>query len=212
MARLGYFRSRLNVECLPVDSVLHNHINHYEVINHHIFLLQRWWASFTLSMSRRYYDVDSATVDWTSMVYMITYIPLIFPGAWIMERMVMPIQHFNPFRSIIRSFKGPSMDGPVWSVWHVTRRLDQSLWRSTGSFLHCSGGSNHHCHVSSLHPGSSSECGRRLVRSRAGELIQELKTLTISRKFPVFFKVSSACSIGVFGNQVCKIKMKLNLK
>lgn len=34
----------------------------------------------------RYYDVASTDVDWTSLIYMIVYIPLIFPGAWIMDK------------------------------------------------------------------------------------------------------------------------------
>lgn len=36
----------------------------------------------------RYYGVESTTVDWTSLVYMVVYIPLIFPGAWIMDKVV----------------------------------------------------------------------------------------------------------------------------
>lgn len=37
----------------------------------------------------RYYGVESSTVDWTSLVFMVAYIPLIFPGAWIMDKMVL---------------------------------------------------------------------------------------------------------------------------
>lgn len=36
----------------------------------------------------RYYGVESQTVNWTSLVYMVVYVPLIFPGAWVMDKMV----------------------------------------------------------------------------------------------------------------------------
>ncbi|CAL4069882.1 unnamed protein product, partial [Meganyctiphanes norvegica] len=32
-----------------------------------------------------YYDVPSTTVDWLSMLFMITYIPLIFPATWFLQ-------------------------------------------------------------------------------------------------------------------------------
>lgn len=33
-----------------------------------------------------YYDVDELSVNWTSVVYMLVYIPLIFPAAWLLDR------------------------------------------------------------------------------------------------------------------------------
>lgn len=38
--------------------------------------------------TRRYYGVDSQVVNWTSLVYMVAYIPLIFPGTWLMDKAV----------------------------------------------------------------------------------------------------------------------------
>lgn len=32
--------------------------------------------------------MESSTVDWTSLVFMVVYIPFIIPGAWIMDRLV----------------------------------------------------------------------------------------------------------------------------
>uniref|UniRef100_A0A1B0G294 Uncharacterized protein n=1 Tax=Glossina morsitans morsitans TaxID=37546 RepID=A0A1B0G294_GLOMM len=34
-----------------------------------------------------YYGVSDVWIDWTSMVYMILYIPLIFPGSWFLDKM-----------------------------------------------------------------------------------------------------------------------------
>jgi hypothetical protein len=36
----------------------------------------------------RYYGISSTWVDWTSMIYMILYIPLVFPGSWILDKLV----------------------------------------------------------------------------------------------------------------------------
>lgn len=36
----------------------------------------------------RYYGISDKWVDWTSMIYMILYIPLIFPGSWFLDKMV----------------------------------------------------------------------------------------------------------------------------
>ncbi|XP_017562487.1 feline leukemia virus subgroup C receptor-related protein 2 isoform X3 [Pygocentrus nattereri] len=33
----------------------------------------------------RFYSVDSFTIDWMSMIYMLTYIPLIFPVTWLLD-------------------------------------------------------------------------------------------------------------------------------
>jgi FLVCR family feline leukemia virus subgroup C receptor-related protein len=35
-----------------------------------------------------YYGVDNIAVDWTSMIYMITYVPLVFPASWFLDKMV----------------------------------------------------------------------------------------------------------------------------
>nr|CAH0103591.1 unnamed protein product [Daphnia galeata] len=47
------------------------------------------WIQFSIitSLLMKYYGVDSQTVNWTSLVYMVVYVPLIFPGAWIMDKM-----------------------------------------------------------------------------------------------------------------------------
>lgn len=36
-----------------------------------------------------YYDVSTLQVSWTSMIYMITYIPLIFPASWFLQEKVL---------------------------------------------------------------------------------------------------------------------------
>nr|CAH0103592.1 unnamed protein product [Daphnia galeata] len=47
------------------------------------------WIQFSIinNLITKYYGVESSTVDWTSLVFMVAYIPLIFPGAWIMDKM-----------------------------------------------------------------------------------------------------------------------------
>jgi hypothetical protein len=50
------------------------------------------WIQFSIitDVIANYYQVTNDDVNWTSLVYMIVYIPLIFPGAWIMDRLVRP--------------------------------------------------------------------------------------------------------------------------
>ncbi|KAL1109968.1 hypothetical protein AAG570_014077 [Ranatra chinensis] len=42
------------------------------------------WIQYSIiaNVITRYYDISSAWVDWTSMVYMVSYIVLIVPGSW----------------------------------------------------------------------------------------------------------------------------------
>ena len=40
------------------------------------------------SILERYYSVSTLAVSWTSMIYMVTYIPLIFPASWFLQKKV----------------------------------------------------------------------------------------------------------------------------
>ncbi|XP_037800197.1 feline leukemia virus subgroup C receptor-related protein 2-like [Penaeus monodon] len=46
------------------------------------------WIQYSIinNIIVRYYGVKSTMVDWTSMLYMVTYIPLIFPASWYLEK------------------------------------------------------------------------------------------------------------------------------
>lgn len=48
------------------------------------------WIQFSIitNVVMTYYGVDGQSVNWTSLVFMVAYIPLIFPGAWIMDKYV----------------------------------------------------------------------------------------------------------------------------
>lgn len=47
------------------------------------------WIEYSIiaNVVEKYYGVPSTYVDWTSMIYMITYIPLIFPGSWLLDKL-----------------------------------------------------------------------------------------------------------------------------
>ncbi|XP_058836278.1 heme transporter FLVCR2 [Topomyia yanbarensis] len=47
------------------------------------------WIQYSIiaNIVQRYYDITSTWVDWTSMIFMILYIPLIFPASWILDKM-----------------------------------------------------------------------------------------------------------------------------
>lgn len=47
------------------------------------------WIQYSIiaNIVQRYYDISSTWVDWTSMIFMILYIPLIFPASWILDKL-----------------------------------------------------------------------------------------------------------------------------
>ncbi|KAK7576443.1 hypothetical protein V9T40_012729 [Parthenolecanium corni] len=47
------------------------------------------WIQYSIisDVITKYYNVPSFYVDWTSMIYMVTYIPLIFPGSWLLNKL-----------------------------------------------------------------------------------------------------------------------------
>lgn len=54
------------------------------------------WTQYTIiqDIVVKYYDVPSTVVSWTSMVYMITYVPLIFPASWLLDKTVSFFYYF----------------------------------------------------------------------------------------------------------------------
>ncbi|XP_026465994.1 uncharacterized MFS-type transporter C09D4.1-like, partial [Ctenocephalides felis] len=47
------------------------------------------WIQYSIiaNIVQKYYGISSTLVDWTSMIYMIVYIPLIFPASWLLDKM-----------------------------------------------------------------------------------------------------------------------------
>lgn len=52
------------------------------------------WIQYTIIQDTvvKYYGVSSISVYWTSMIYMVTYIPLIFPASWLLDKTVSRLQ------------------------------------------------------------------------------------------------------------------------
>ena len=48
------------------------------------------WIQYSIiaNIINRYYDVEMYIINWCSMIYMITYIPLIFPASWYLQKYV----------------------------------------------------------------------------------------------------------------------------
>ncbi|VVD02455.1 unnamed protein product [Leptidea sinapis] len=55
------------------------------------------WTQYTIisDIVTGYYGVSSNVVSWTSMVYMITYVPLIFPASWLLDKTVQQLEQRN---------------------------------------------------------------------------------------------------------------------
>ena len=48
------------------------------------------WTQLVIitNILEKYYQVPTIYVSWTSMIYMVTYIPLIFPASWFLQKKV----------------------------------------------------------------------------------------------------------------------------
>lgn len=46
------------------------------------------WIQYSIitNIVTRYYHVDSMAVDWTSIIFMAAYIPLVFPASWVLQK------------------------------------------------------------------------------------------------------------------------------
>ncbi|XP_013188527.1 uncharacterized MFS-type transporter C09D4.1 isoform X2 [Amyelois transitella] len=123
------------------------------------------WIQYSIIQDAvvKYYDVSSNTVYWTSMIFMITYIPLIFPGSFLLDRVGLRIT------TIIGAF------GTCAGAWLKVFSVPQDMfWLG---FL-----------------------GQTVVA------VSQVFILNVPpRLAAVWFgadQVSSACSVGVFGNQL----------
>lgn len=118
----------------------------------------------------KFYSVDTFTIDWMSMIYMLTYIPFIFPVTWLLDR--------KGLRVIALVATALNCAG----TWIKVVSVRQDLFPVT--FL--------------------------------GQFCTSLAQVFIlgmpSRIASVWFgsnEVSTACSVGVFGNQVGKTQNPL---
>jgi len=48
------------------------------------------WLQYSIiaNIMMRFYQVSSTAINWTSMIYMACYIPLVFPASWVLDRKV----------------------------------------------------------------------------------------------------------------------------
>lgn len=112
----------------------------------------------------RFYAIDSLAIDWLSMIYFLTYIPLILPVTWLLEN---------------RGIRDVVVVGSAFNcigAWVKTSTADPNMFAMTflGQFV---------CSVATVYILG--------IPSR-------LASLWFGRQ-----EVSTACSIGVLGNQVC---------
>ncbi|XP_053612263.1 heme transporter FLVCR2 isoform X1 [Plodia interpunctella] len=150
-------------------------ISRYNVTKYRYFILALFviysasnsmqWTQYAIisDIVTNYYGVSSNLVSWTSMVYMVTYVPLIFPGSWLLDKVGLRIT------TIIGAF------GTCAGAWLKVFSVPQDMfWLG---FL-----------------------GQTVVA------ISQVFILNVPpRLAAVWFgadQVSSACSVGVFGNQL----------
>lgn len=78
----------------------------------------------------KYYGVSTTAVNWTSMIYMILYIPFIFPGSYILDRLVSFLFCFQSsfhqmkLRPIFQKYFGNHKKKTKFSLITVISRTD----------------------------------------------------------------------------------------
>lgn len=123
------------------------------------------WIQYSIisNIITRFYSVDSYAVSWTSMIYMISYVPLIFPASWFLDK---------------KGLRVSTMIG--------------ALGTAGGSWIKVASASPDRFAVTFV--------GQTVVA------VSQVFVLSVpARLAAVWFgqnEVSSACSIGVFGNQL----------
>ena len=125
------------------------------------------WTELVIisNVIEKYYNVSTLTVTWTSMIYMVTYIPLIFPASWFLQKKGLRLS------VIIGSL------GTCIGSWVKVMGTGQGIWCFPIVF-----------------------CGQTIVA------ISQIFILGIPAElaaawFPAT-QVSTACAVGVFGNQL----------
>ncbi|XP_032356208.1 choline/ethanolamine transporter flvcr2a isoform X1 [Etheostoma spectabile] len=123
------------------------------------------WIQYGIinNVMMKFYNVEAFSIDWLSMIYMLTYIPFIFPVTWLLDK------------------KG----------LRVTALLANAL-NCAGTWIK----------VASANPNLF---GVTMLGQLASSLAQVFILGMPSRLASVWFgadEVSTACSIGVFGNQM----------
>uniref|UniRef100_A0A1B6H316 Choline/ethanolamine transporter FLVCR1 n=1 Tax=Cuerna arida TaxID=1464854 RepID=A0A1B6H316_9HEMI len=123
------------------------------------------WIEYSIiaNVVQKYYQVPPSYIDWTSMIFMITYIPFIFPASWLVDKLGLRV-------AVILGALGNC--GGAW-----IKVLSVAQDRFYVTFL-----------------------GQTVVA------ISQIFVLSIPASLAATWfgpnEVSSACSIGVFGNQL----------
>ncbi|KAL1396194.1 hypothetical protein pipiens_001252 [Culex pipiens pipiens] len=131
------------------------------------------WIQYSIiaNIVQRYYNISSTWVDWTSMIFMILYIPLIFPASWILDKLGLRIAAIS------------GVLGTCLGAWIKCFSVQPDLFWV--GFI-----------------------GQSIVAA------SQVFILSLPAKVAaVWFgpdQVSSACSIGVFGNQASTYRIQPN--
>lgn len=163
----------------------------------YIFSFCRWIKTRYLI----HFPQNDETVNWTALVYSVSYIPLIFPATWLMEkkglRFVIIIGAFGTALGSWIKVNCPPMSNVLidsTNVWYIISR--RMLW----DIIHVCNNSLVQVFSSQPHQFALSMVGQVIVAC------SQIFILSIPpRLAAVWFspeEVSKACAIGVFGNQV----------
>lgn len=79
----------------------------------------------------KYYGISTTAVNWTSMIYMILYIPFIFPGSYILDRLVS-----NFFQKFLKYFKKSNFSKIIKNVLKFSFIILKGCFSNLKSKIH----------------------------------------------------------------------------
>jgi len=149
------------------------------------------WIQFSIinDIVSRYYGVSSKVVDLTSMVYMVSYIPLIFPATYLLEKKVRHISYLvslTTYFERVQTYTFINFQGLRVCV------LIGSFGTALGSWIKVFAAGQDLFYVAFI--------GQSVV-AMSQIFVIGIPPMLAATWFGAD-QVSTACSIGVFGNQV----------
>jgi hypothetical protein len=92
------------------------------------------WLQYSIiaNIMTRYYNVSNVAINWTSMIYMVCYVPFVFPASWVLDRKVRRYWHKVKIHSYIKQAEVPLLCqgcGCFPCQYHNTHIKKFRLWK-----------------------------------------------------------------------------------
>ena len=87
------------------------------------------WMQYAIiaNIFQRYYSVSALAIEWTSMIYMVSYIPLVFPASWLLQMKVRVSWHRSrrfSINGVIFWVSGTPSVSTAWKLYYGSWLVD----------------------------------------------------------------------------------------